>query len=132
MPPANRTTPCTTFPWPWSGTALVATAAERFGGLHAAFNVAGASRPGLLVDLSEEDWDFTVDLCLKGVFFGVKHAGRQMIAGVGEQIGITGGKVIDMPGEEVGAEESLSMQAANGRSLPAISHVPLRPQPFEH
>ena len=60
--------------------ALVATAAERFGGLHAAFNVAGASRPGLLVDLSEEDWDFTVDLCLKGVFFGVKHAGRQMIA----------------------------------------------------
>ena len=59
---------------------LVATAAERFGGLHAAFNVAGASRPGLLVDLSEEDWDFTVDLCLKGVFFGVKHAGRQMIA----------------------------------------------------
>ncbi len=59
---------------------LVATAVERFGGLHAAFNIAGASRPGLIVDLSEEDWDFTVDLCLKGVFLGVKHQGRQMIA----------------------------------------------------
>ena len=60
--------------------ALVATAVEQFGGLHAAFNIAGASRPGLIVELSEEDWDFTVDLCLKGVFFGVKHAGKQMIA----------------------------------------------------
>jgi NAD(P)-dependent dehydrogenase (short-subunit alcohol dehydrogenase family) len=60
--------------------ALVATAVERFGGVHAAFNVAGASRPGLIVDLAEEDWDFTVDLCLKGVFLGVKHAARQMIA----------------------------------------------------
>ena len=59
---------------------LVATAVDRFGGLHAAFNIAGASRPGLIVDLSEEDWDFTVDLCLKGVFLGVKHQAKQMIA----------------------------------------------------
>jgi len=58
---------------------LVATCVERFGGLDAAFHVAGASRPGLLVDLTEEDWDFTVDLCLKGVFLGVKHAARRMI-----------------------------------------------------
>jgi len=46
---------------------LTATAVDDFGGLHAAFNVAGGSRPGLIADLSEEDWDFTVDLCLKGV-----------------------------------------------------------------
>ncbi len=59
--------------------ALVAHAVDRFGGLDAAFHVAGAARPGLLVDLSEEDWDFTVDLCLKGVFLGVKHAARRMI-----------------------------------------------------
>ena len=58
---------------------LVARAVDGFGGLHVAFNVAGASRPGLLVELAEEDWDFTVDLCLKGVFFGVKHAGRRMV-----------------------------------------------------
>ncbi|MCU1505011.1 MAG: family oxidoreductase [Ilumatobacteraceae bacterium] len=60
--------------------ALVATATTTFGGVHVGFNVAGAARPGLIVDLSEEDWDFTVDLCLKGVFFGIKHEARQMLA----------------------------------------------------
>ena len=59
--------------------ALVAHAAERFGGVDLAFNVAGGSRPGYIVDLSEGDWDFTVDLCLKGVFLGMKHQARQMI-----------------------------------------------------
>jgi NAD(P)-dependent dehydrogenase (short-subunit alcohol dehydrogenase family) len=59
---------------------LVTISVERFGGLDVMFNVAGAARAGLITELSEEDWDFTVDLCLKGVFFGVKHAGRQMVA----------------------------------------------------
>ena len=59
--------------------ALVALAVDRFGGLDVAFHVAGASRAALIVDLTEEDWDFTVDLCLKGVFFGIKHAARRMI-----------------------------------------------------
>lgn len=58
---------------------LVATAVERFGAVDAAFNVAGGSRPGYIVDLTAEDWDFTVDLCLKGVFLGMKHQARQMI-----------------------------------------------------
>jgi NAD(P)-dependent dehydrogenase (short-subunit alcohol dehydrogenase family) len=60
--------------------ALVATAVDRFGGVDTAFNVAGASRRGMIVELTEEDWDFTVALCLKGVFLGVKHEARQMIA----------------------------------------------------
>ena len=38
------------------------------------FNVAGGNRPGLITEMSEADWDFTVALCLKSVFFGVKHA----------------------------------------------------------
>ena len=59
--------------------ALVALAVTRFRGLDAAFNVAGASRPGYIVDLAEDEWDFTVDLCLKGVFLGMKHQARQMI-----------------------------------------------------
>ena len=58
---------------------LVGTAVDRFGGVHAAFNVAGGSRPGYIVDLAESDWDFTVDLCLKGVFLGMKHQARQMM-----------------------------------------------------
>lgn len=66
--------------------ALVATAVKRFGGLHMAFNVAGASRPGSIVNLSETDWDFTVDLCLKGVFLGIKHQGRHMLAAGGGAI----------------------------------------------
>jgi NAD(P)-dependent dehydrogenase (short-subunit alcohol dehydrogenase family) len=59
--------------------AMVARAVDTFGAVDAAFNVAGASRPGPITDLSEADWDFTVDLCLKGVFFGMKHAARRMI-----------------------------------------------------
>lgn len=60
--------------------AMVAKAAEHFGRLDIAFNVAGASRPGPILNLSEEDWDFTVDLVLKGVFLSTKHEARQMIA----------------------------------------------------
>jgi meso-butanediol dehydrogenase / (S,S)-butanediol dehydrogenase / diacetyl reductase len=62
-----------------SAEALVATAVERFGAVHAAFNVAGGARGGYIVDLAESDWDFTVDLCLKGVFLGMKHQARQMM-----------------------------------------------------
>ena len=57
---------------------LVAKTVEKFGGLDFAFNVAGASKPGAIVDQSEQDWDFTVDLCLKGVFLSVKHEAKYM------------------------------------------------------
>lgn len=57
---------------------LVTAAVERFGQLDLAFNVAGASRAGLIKDLSEADWDFTVDLCMKGVFLCMKHQAQQM------------------------------------------------------
>jgi meso-butanediol dehydrogenase/(S,S)-butanediol dehydrogenase/diacetyl reductase len=60
---------------------LVQTCVDAFGGVDLAFNVAGASRPAPIVELTEEDWDFTVDLCLKGVFLGIKHEARAMIAG---------------------------------------------------
>lgn len=67
--------------------ALVAAAVDHGGALHAVFNVAGGTRAGLILDMTEEDWDFTVDLCLKGVLFGMKHGGRQMVAqGVGGAI----------------------------------------------
>jgi NAD(P)-dependent dehydrogenase (short-subunit alcohol dehydrogenase family) len=66
--------------------AMMDLATARFGGLDCAFNVAGASRPGYLVDLSEADWDFTVDLCLKGVFLCTKHAARRMLGRSGSAI----------------------------------------------
>ncbi|WP_047982636.1 SDR family NAD(P)-dependent oxidoreductase [Ornithinibacillus contaminans] len=58
--------------------ALVSKTIDTFGGLDYAFNVAGASRAGAIVDQSEEDWDFTVDLCLKGVFLSLKHEAKYM------------------------------------------------------
>lgn len=57
---------------------LVETTVATFGGLNVAFNVAGASKMGTITQLSEEDWDFTVDLCLKGVFLSMKHEALQM------------------------------------------------------
>lgn len=65
---------------------LVAACQQQFGSVDAVFNVAGASRGSLLVDMTEQDWDFTVDLCLKGVFLGVKHAARAMAEGGGGAI----------------------------------------------
>ena len=59
--------------------ALVACAVDRFGNLDLAFNVAGGNRAGYIVDQSEADWDFVIDLCLKGVFLGMKHQARQMM-----------------------------------------------------
>ncbi|MEU1205937.1 SDR family NAD(P)-dependent oxidoreductase [Nocardia sp. NPDC005825] len=56
----------------------IAVAASRFGGLHAAFNCAGASRIGAVTDLTEADWDFTIDLIQKSVFLCTKHEARLM------------------------------------------------------
>jgi NAD(P)-dependent dehydrogenase (short-subunit alcohol dehydrogenase family) len=68
--------------------AMMALAISRFGALDCAFNVAGASRSGYIVDLAESDWDFTVDLCLKGVFLGMKHAARHMLGRGGAIVNI--------------------------------------------
>ena len=57
---------------------LVNTAVEKFGRLDLGFNVAGASKSGKIGDISEEDWMWTVNLCLKGVFLGMKHQINQM------------------------------------------------------
>ncbi|MGW0045267.1 SDR family NAD(P)-dependent oxidoreductase [Rhodococcus sp. NPDC003348] len=59
----------------------LAAAASRFGRVDLAFNVAGASRVGAIVDLDEADWDFTVDLVQKGVFLCTKHEARHIRAG---------------------------------------------------
>jgi NAD(P)-dependent dehydrogenase (short-subunit alcohol dehydrogenase family) len=59
--------------------ALVGAAVSRYGRLDLAFNVAGGNRAGYIVDQTEADWDFVVDLVLKGVFLGMKHQARQMM-----------------------------------------------------
>lgn len=59
--------------------ALFTAALERFGTVDASFHVAGANRQGYIARMVEADWDFTVDLCLKGVMFAMKHAAQAML-----------------------------------------------------
>lgn len=59
----------------------VAHAVERWGRIDAIFNNAGAggATQGLL-EIDEAGYDATMDLLLKGVVFGIKHAARAMMA----------------------------------------------------
>lgn len=66
--------------------AMVTEAADRFGQLHLAFNCAGLSVPGELIDLSADDWDTVVDICLKGTFLALKHEARAIAASGGGAI----------------------------------------------
>jgi NAD(P)-dependent dehydrogenase (short-subunit alcohol dehydrogenase family) len=59
--------------------ALVALGGVKSGRVDLAFNVAGGNRAGYIVDQTEADWNFVIDLCLKGVFLGMKHQARQMM-----------------------------------------------------
>lgn len=61
--------------------ALVDEAVSRFGRLDCLFNNAGfGGALGPVESISEEDYDLTFDVLLKGVFFGMKHAAPVMKA----------------------------------------------------
>lgn len=59
---------------------LVNTAATTYGGLDVAFNNAGVLPPtGALLDQTEQDWDRTIAVDLKGVFLSLKHEIAYMV-----------------------------------------------------
>src|ERR1019366_9506250 len=58
---------------------MVNETVSAFGRLDILFNNAGVFVPKNVVNTSEEEWDWVVDVCLKGVFFGCKYAIPQMI-----------------------------------------------------
>ena len=61
--------------------ALVQAAAERFGRLDVGINNAGIAPPmKALIDTDEADLDLSFAVNAKGVFFGMKHQIRQMLA----------------------------------------------------
>jgi NAD(P)-dependent dehydrogenase (short-subunit alcohol dehydrogenase family) len=71
--------------------ALVEKTVEKFGRLDMAFNNAGIEGNWIpIVEQSEEDWDRTIDINLKGVWLCLKHEIRQMLKQGG------GGAIVNM------------------------------------
>jgi NAD(P)-dependent dehydrogenase (short-subunit alcohol dehydrogenase family) len=61
--------------------ALIGAATERFGRLDVVFNNAGSGGAfGPLTEISVEHWDRTFAILTRGVFLGIKHGARAMIA----------------------------------------------------
>ena len=69
---------------------LVESALEKFGHIDTLINVAGVNRRMLAEKLSEDDYDFILDINLKGPFLLSQAVGKAMLArGRGNQINIT-------------------------------------------
>jgi len=58
---------------------LVKSTIERFGDLHVLVNNAGITRDGLIMTMSEKDWDDVIRTNLKSTFNCSKHAVRHML-----------------------------------------------------
>jgi NAD(P)-dependent dehydrogenase (short-subunit alcohol dehydrogenase family) len=78
---------------------IVKEAVELFGGLDILVNNAGVYRGSRMTDITEDDYDYIMDINLKGTFFMCKHAvsemrkrGRGAIINVGSALGIKGWK----------------------------------------
>ena len=77
--------------------ATVAAVIADLGGLDVLVNNAGITRDGLLMRMSEQDWDAVIDTNLKGVFLFTRAAIKQMISkrkgriiNISSVVGITG------------------------------------------
>jgi NAD(P)-dependent dehydrogenase (short-subunit alcohol dehydrogenase family) len=59
---------------------LISAIANDFGRLDCAFNNAGVDgKPGPVADFKEEDWDYIIDINLKGTFLLMKYEIQQML-----------------------------------------------------
>lgn len=59
--------------------ALVDDVAAKYGRMDVLVNNAGITRDGLLMRMSDEDWDLVLNVNLKSAFFGARAASRCMI-----------------------------------------------------
>lgn len=59
--------------------AMVRTAVQRYGALDVLFNNAGIWRGGTILDISEEDWDRTMAVNVKGIYQVSRFAVQQMM-----------------------------------------------------
>jgi NAD(P)-dependent dehydrogenase (short-subunit alcohol dehydrogenase family) len=58
---------------------MAGAAVDAYGRVDVGFNVAGAGRMRSLLNMTDGEWDFTLDICLKGVLYAMKHEARRMI-----------------------------------------------------
>jgi NAD(P)-dependent dehydrogenase (short-subunit alcohol dehydrogenase family) len=65
---------------------LVETATKNFGRLDILYNNAGSVKFNQLADLTEEEWDYTVDIEMKGVWLCTKYAIPKLIEAGGGSI----------------------------------------------
>jgi NAD(P)-dependent dehydrogenase (short-subunit alcohol dehydrogenase family) len=61
--------------------AMVRTAVEEFGRLDVMLNVAGIAEGAMVADVTADHYARTMDVDLRGVFFGMKHAIKAMLDG---------------------------------------------------
>ena len=65
---------------------LVDETVKEFGGVDIFVNNAGVTRDGLMLRMSEEDWDLVMDINLKGAFNCIKTVARPMMKSKGGSI----------------------------------------------
>ncbi len=53
---------------------MIHCAVDTYGSLHVLHNNAYWHMPGPVCDLAEADWDRTLDVCLKAIYLGCRHA----------------------------------------------------------
>ena len=69
---------------------MVATAIEQYGAIDVLVNSAGVNIRKMSVDYKEEDWDYIIDINLKGSYFASVEVGRHMVArGAGSIINLS-------------------------------------------
>lgn len=64
---------------PLEAQALIDQAHEKFGRIDALVNNAGVTKDGLLMRMSDEDWDKVIDTNLSGVFYTCRAVSRLML-----------------------------------------------------
>lgn len=104
---------------------LVATAVKEFGRLDIMVNNAGVARNRDILDITEEEFDEIIGINLKGAFFGVQSAARQMIAQGG------GGVIINMSSVNallaIPALATYAMSKGGMKQLTSVAAVALAP-----
>ncbi|KAG9392239.1 Glucose/ribitol dehydrogenase [Carpediemonas membranifera] len=87
-----------------SVNAAAKSAEEKFGNVDILINNAGASKNGGCLDMTDEDWDFTIDVDLKSVFLVTRAFGNIMkknnygrIINIASIYGLVGNKILEAP-----------------------------------